>query len=177
MLTVSNIANRVKSWCDDHKMVNSFTFGPLLNMAETKDYELPLVHLFYKGTMMNERTKDMEFSVYCLSKTAIDATTTEQYETVSDMEMLLNDLVSEMKNPRGTPYGGLLAQPQATNLDTLGNDYKGDNSGRLYTDRSFSVGDVRVSPMIDQNTKLLCGVVADMTIEVSNPYDTCYIPY
>ena len=176
MLTVSNIANRVKGWADAHKMVQSFTFGPVVNMADTKDYELPLVHLFYRGTTLNERTKDMDFTVYCLSKTPIDATTTEQYELVSDMEMVLNDLVSEMKNPLGTAYTGTLAQPQNEYLDNV-TVYKGENSNRLGTDRSFGVGTVNVRPMIDENTKLLCGVVAELTIEVSNPYDTCFTPY
>lgn len=172
MQTLSNIVKLIENFGTAHLQVETFSFGKMLDMADLKDYELPILHVVYTGSDTAEREKTYNFDVFVLSRVGEDGMPQEQYEMISDMELILHDLISEIKVPKRTDT----FLPVENNLaSTIGQEFR--EFERQYTDNNFQVGDVRSTPLVEERTGRFCGIRAGMSVTVSAPHDSCYTPY
>ena len=152
MITLNNIVKALNNFADNHYMLNSFSHGNVEEMDLDKIPDYPLMHVIYTGSEYEDKQKDYNFEVYLVEAPIGDDSDTDkqvyQLEAVSDMEQIAEDLITDIR--------------AGFNIFTEGFDFDEEAA--------------TISPIEEESTNVLSGVV--LTISVSVPYlnDHCAVP-
>jgi len=150
MITFNNIVAKFQAFCDDHKFIQTFSYGSPADVDLDKFEQYPLLHLVYTGGDYNsERVKTYNLEVYILSVPPSEADkTTYQKESISDAEQVAEDILADIQN------GG--------NIFSFGYHY--------------DVTAASVTPLEEEKSNALAGCLLDISIAVPYSYDSCNAP-
>ena len=150
MITFNNIVAKFQAFCDDHKFIQTFSYGSPADVDLDKFEQYPLLHLVYTGGDYNtERVKTYNLEVYILSVPPSEADkTTYQKESISDAEQVAEDILADIQN------GG--------NIFSFGYHY--------------DVTGASVTPLEEEKSNALAGCLLDISIAVPYSYDSCNAP-
>lgn len=150
MITFNNIVAKFQTFCDDHKFIQTFSYGSPADVDLDKFEQYPLLHLVYTGGDYNsERVKTYNLEVYILSVPPSEADkTTYQKESISDAEQVAEDILADIQN------GG--------NIFSFGYHY--------------DVTAASVTPLEEEKSNALAGCLLDISIAVPYSYDSCNAP-
>lgn len=165
MITLSDIASRFEHFADNHGQIQTFTFGQMDELDGLKMDQYPLMHVFYSGADYDTNVKDYKFEVYFMSRAGNDDNQQIQFDAISDMETLVEDLISDIE--RGFTSFYTTEQGQ---MDVTGRLVQEGTAG------AYQLQDASVVPMINTKTGLLTGTQLTMTVRVPSPYDSCFKP-
>lgn len=166
MITLSDITSRFEHFATNHGQLSSFSFGQLDDLNAKKLEQFPIMHLFYGGASYDSNVKDYKFEVYLLSRTGNQDDAQQEYDSISDMENIAEDLISDIE--RGfTSFSTTGTQDSVVSTGTL-------RSGG--TEGGFLLQDANVMPMINTETGRLTGTQLSLSIRVASPYDSCFKP-
>ena len=150
MITFNNIVAKFQAFCDDHKFIQTFSYGSPADVDLDKFEQYPLLHLVYTGGDYNtERVKTYNLEVYILSVPPSEADkTTYQKESISDAEQVAEDILADIQN------GG--------NIFSFGYHY--------------DVTGASVTPLEEEKSNALAGCLLDISIAVPYSFDSCNAP-
>jgi len=141
MITLNNIMTELERFATNHFMVKSFSHGNVEEMDLKKIPEYPIMHTIYTGSDYGtDKQKDYNFEIYLIEAPIGDTADTDkqtyQLETISDMEQIAEDLITDIR--------------------------AGFN---IFTDDfGFDEETASITPLEEESTNVLSGVVLSITI-------------
>ena len=142
MVTLNTFVKRFTDFASNHYFIRSFSFGAPEDVDLTKEGLYPLMHVVYTGATYDEGTKTLDFEVYILDLPShYDNKTERQKEVVSDAEQCAEDVLADIAN--------------------------GHNI--FIDDENYNVTNAVVTPLAEEGSNVLAGVLLDLSIEI--PYD------
>jgi len=149
MITYNNIITALNDFADNHFFIKQFSHGNVEEMDLDKYTSFPLMHVVYTGSTYEGGQKDYSFEVYLvdLPSDKIDKIS-YQREVISDSEQCAEDLLAD-----------------------LSNGFNIFNENFLFDTENASI-----TPLEEEGSNVLSGVVLDITISVPYVHDSCNAP-
>lgn len=149
MITYNNIITALNNFADNHFFIKAFSHGDADEMLLQKYQSFPLMHVFYSGSTYDEGQKDYSLEIYIVDLPS-DKINKVQYqkEAVSDAEQCAEDLLAD-----------------------LSNGFKIFNADFLFDTENASI-----SPIIEETSQVVSGIVLNITISVPYQHDSCNAP-
>lgn len=142
MVTLNTFVKRFTDFASNHYFIRSFSFGAPEDVDLSKEGLYPLMHVVYTGATYDEGTKTLDFEVYILDLPShYDNKTERQKEVVSDAEQCAEDVLADIAN--------------------------GHNI--FIDDENYNVTNAVITPLAEEGSNVLAGVLLDLSIEI--PYD------
>ena len=142
MVTLNTFVKRFTDFAANHYFIRSFSFGAPEDVDLSKEGLYPLMHVVYTGATYDDGTKTLDFEVYILDLPShYDNKTERQKEVVSDAEQCAEDVLADIAN--------------------------GNNI--FIDDENYNVTNAVVTPLAEEGSNVLAGVLLDLSIEI--PYD------
>lgn len=142
MVTLNTFVKRFTDFASNHYFIRSFSFGAPEDVDLSKEGLYPLMHVVYTGATYDEGTKTLDFEVYILDLPShYDNKTERQKEVVSDAEQCAEDVLADIAN--------------------------GHNI--FIDDENYNVANAVITPLAEEGSNVLAGVLLDLSIEI--PYD------
>ena len=149
MITYNNIIQALQNFADNHFFIQTFTHGNVEELDLNKETDYPILHANYLGADYDTGVKNYNFEIYIVDVPSdkLDKIT-YQREVISDAEQCAEDLLADITN-------GFNVFTQDHNYETSG---------------------ANVTPIEEEGSNVLAGVVLDITITVGYEYDACNAP-
>lgn len=142
MITLNTFINRFRDFAENHYFLKSFSFGAPEDLDLGKVDQYPIMHVVYTGATYEDTTKSVDFEVYIFDlPTYYDSKTERQKEVVSDAEQVAEDIIADISN--------------------------GFNI--FIDEENYEVTNAVITPLQQEGSNMLAGVLLDLTIEI--PYD------
>ena len=149
MITYNNIIEALRNFAENHFFIQTFTNGNVEELDLDKETDYPILHVNYLGADYDTNSKNYNFEIYI-----VDVPTDKldkisyQTEVISDAEQCAEDLLADITN--------------------------GFNVFQF--DDNYETSGANVTPIEEEGSNVLAGVVLDITITVGYVYDACNAP-
>ncbi len=149
MVTYNNIVKAFSDFVDNHFILRSFSHGGVDDQDLNKIEEYPYLHLVYTGSDYSEGLENMGFEVYIMGQPSDKVNKTDyQKEVISDLKQCAEDVISDI------------------NL--------GANVFKQVDD--YDLVSATISPLEEEESNVLCGVLLNITISIPWTSDSCNLP-
>ena len=149
MITFNNIITALNNFADNHFFIKAFSHGNVEEMDLDKYTSFPLMHVVYTGSSYEGGQKDYGFEIYLVDipSDKIDKIS-YQREVISDSEQCAEDLLADLSN----------------GFNIFNENYL------------FDTENASITPLEEEGSNVLSGVVLDITISVPYQHDSCNAP-
>lgn len=149
MITFKNFINRFEQFASSNQFIKTFSHGSPAELDLDKFEIYPLMHVVYTGSSYDVQQKTYSFEVYILDLPADKADKTgNQLEAVSNSEQTAEDILADMRT------GGSI----------FSFDYR------------YNVASASTTPLEEQSSNVLSGILLDVSIEIGFDSDSCNAP-
>lgn len=152
MITFNNIVNRFDWFVKQNVFVNSFSYGSPEGVDLDKFENYPLMHLVYSGANYDVQQKTYNLEVYILDLGANKDKTNNnpkiEREIITECEQVAEDILADMRN-----------------------------GGNVFTfDYEYQLSGGSITPLIEERSNTLTGVLLDIQITVGFTAQACNLP-
>jgi hypothetical protein len=149
MITYNTFIQRFKDFADNHYFIRSFSHGAPEDVDLEKFNEYPLMHVIYTGANYEDTTKTLSFEVYIFDLPShYENKQDRQKEVVSDAEQCAEDVIADIVN-----------------------------GGNIFVhEEDYTVQTARVTPLQEESSNVLAGVLLEVDIQIPYDRDACNAP-
>jgi hypothetical protein len=149
MITYNTFIQRFKDFADNHYFIRSFSHGAPEDVDLEKFNEYPLMHVIYTGASYEDTTKTLSFEVYIFDLPShYENKQDRQKEVVSDAEQCAEDVIADIVN-----------------------------GGNIFVhEEDYTVQTARVTPLQEESSNVLAGVLLEVDIQIPYDRDACNAP-
>jgi hypothetical protein len=149
MITYNTFIQRFKDFADNHYFIRSFSHGAPEDVDLEKFNEYPLMHVIYTGASYEDTTKTLSFEVYIFDLPShYENKQDRQKEVVSDAEQCAEDVIADIVN-----------------------------GGNIFVhEEDYTVQTARVTPLQEESSNVLAGVLLEVDIQIPYERDACNAP-
>jgi len=99
MKTFKAVVDQFKKVCDEHKQLNSFTFGDIFEVDLSNEMDFAKAHLIEQPATINSRDFVFTFDLLIMDLVAADGS--NETDVLNDTFLILADVYREFKNGLG----------------------------------------------------------------------------